>query len=219
MEETLETCYIAAHDLLEITNRPICRKKQAEHPPHSGGFQGNAVGLGAFRQAIGQPLCHVLQPFEKAGLTQNVQGGEPRAHGNGIARQRAGLIDRAIRGELIHEVGPPAEGADRHPATDHLAQGGEIGPYAVARLGTPQRHPEPGHHLIEDQQAGIFIAQGPQARQKSRYRRHTIHVARHRLDDHRSDLPAQLRKRLAHTGEVVVAQGERLRRQRRRHAG
>ncbi len=62
----------------------------------------------------------------------------------------------------------------------------------------------------------MLVAQRAQTGEEAVGRRHTIHVARHRLDDHRRDLWPPLRESLAHGGQIVVAQGQRLRRQRRR---
>ena len=51
----------------------------------------------------------------------------PRGHRHGIARERARLVGVAVRCEARHDAARAAEGADRHAAADHLAEGGEIG--------------------------------------------------------------------------------------------
>ena len=48
-----------------------------------------------------------------------------------------------------------AVGADGQAAADHLAEGGEVGPDAVALLRAAEGHAEAGHHLVEDQQRAV----------------------------------------------------------------
>ena len=39
-----------------------------------------------------------------------------------------------MRSEHVHDVGPPAEGTDREPAADHLAEARQVGRDAVVLL-------------------------------------------------------------------------------------
>ena len=51
---------------------------------------------------------------------------EARRHRDRIAGQRARLVHRPERREPVHDVAPPAEGADGHAAADDLAERGEV---------------------------------------------------------------------------------------------
>ena len=110
----------------------------------------------------------------------------------GIAGQRARLVDRTERRELLHDVATAAEGADRHAAADDLAERGEIGPHAVELLSAAERDAKSGHDLVEDQHRAGAIAFAAQGFQETRSRRNAVHVAGNRLDDHAGDLLADL---------------------------
>ena len=84
----------------------------------------------------------------------------------------------------------PAEGPDRQPAADDLAEGREVGADALAFLDPAGCDAEAGHDLIEDQHAAVARGQLAQAGEKSRPRQHEAHVADVRLDDDRRDLVA-----------------------------
>ncbi|OQA43269.1 MAG: hypothetical protein BWY52_01922 [Chloroflexi bacterium ADurb.Bin325] len=80
-------------------------------------------------------------------------------------------------------------------------------------------HPEPGHHLVEDQQRAVGPGQLAQAGQEAGLRRHDAHVARHRLDDHRGDLPRVPGEQLRRGWQVVEGRDQRIRGHGRGHAG
>ena len=56
------------------------------------------------------------------------QGGQPGRGRDRVARQRAGLVDPADRGEVLHQLGPAAERRRREAAAHHLAEGHQVGP-------------------------------------------------------------------------------------------
>ena len=83
------------------------------------------------------------------------EGGDAGGHRQRMAGQRAGLVDRARGRDEVHQVGPAAVRPDRHPAADDLAQRGEVRPDAEPRLGAAGPEPEPGDHLVEDEQRAV----------------------------------------------------------------
>jgi tetratricopeptide (TPR) repeat protein len=87
------------------------------------------------------------------------QRGQPGGGGQRIARQRARLVDRASRGKPLHDLGPPAEGGAWQPAPHHLAERHEVPAHAVDPVPARRRHPEPGQHLVHDQQRAARGAQ------------------------------------------------------------
>ena len=56
----------------------------------------------------------------------SLQSGDARGHRDWIARERAGLEDRAGRHDLLHDVRSPAVCPDRIAAADDLAERGQI---------------------------------------------------------------------------------------------
>ena len=80
-----------------------------------------------------------------------LQGRDAGRHGQRVAGKRAGLVDTAGRGKLLHDLVFAAEGSHRQAAADDLAQGGHVRGHAVQFLGPAVGHPEAGHDLIEDQ--------------------------------------------------------------------
>ena len=66
------------------------------------------------------------QRLVKARRLHQLQGRQTGGDGHRIARQRSGLIDRAERGDLFHDLALAAKSAERHAAADHLAERGQI---------------------------------------------------------------------------------------------
>ena len=60
-------------------------------------------------------------------ITEFLQRGQPRGHGQRVAGKCAGLKHRPGRHDMAHDVGPAAEGADRQSATDNLAKNAQVG--------------------------------------------------------------------------------------------
>ncbi len=116
-----------------------------------------------------------------------VEDGAPGRGGQRVPRQGARLVDGTRRGEAFEHVGPAAEGAEREPTADHLAEAPEVGRHAERRTGRPGAHPEPGDHLVEDEQCADRVAGPAQLGQEPGLGRHQVHVGRHRLDDDAGD--------------------------------
>ena len=155
----------------------------------------------------------------EAGRLDQLQHRQARRHRDRIAAQRAGLVDRAGRRDLLHDLAASAVRADRHAAADDLAERGQVRRDAVQRLRAAERDAEAGHHFVEDQQRAVLRAQLAQALQIAVARRDAIHVAGDRLDDQRrrSRRRASANKSLRGV-EIVVRQGQREIGERLRHA-
>ena len=92
-------------------------------------------------------------------IVQVVQHSQSGRHGNRVTRQRAGLIHRTSRCHHTHDVGPAAIGSYRHPTTDNLTHRCQVGGNAEAFLRSAFGKPEAGHHLIENQDNAVLIAE------------------------------------------------------------
>ncbi|SVB63848.1 uncharacterized protein METZ01_LOCUS216702, partial [marine metagenome] len=53
---------------------------------------------------------------------EQFEGGTSGGHGQRVPGQGAGLVDATQRGEVVHDVPASAEGTDREPAADDLAE-------------------------------------------------------------------------------------------------
>ena len=180
---------------------------------HHAGLPGRRA------EAIDQTLRLRGESVEKSGRGNLFQGRQTGRHRDRIAGQGAGLIDRAERCQLVHDLGAAAEGANRQTAADDLAQGDEIGLHAKAAHRALRADAETGHHLVEDQHGAMLRAVLAQGFEEAGRRRHQIHVARHRLDDDTGDLAAALGEQALDLADVVVVEHEGVRGDVGRHPG
>ena len=128
-------------------------------PPTESAQKVTPASFAAAVQAVDQALGAGGEPRMKARFADGLEGGQAGGDRDRIAGQRAGLIDRADRSELVHDLGAAAEGADRHAAADHLAERGEVGADAEQLLRAAEVDAEAGHHFVENQQRAGGIAQ------------------------------------------------------------
>jgi hypothetical protein len=164
------------------------------------------VARGGLGEAGGEAAGGLLEPAV-GGAAVGGELGERRPsgrHRQRVAGERAGLVDRAGRRHLAHQVAAAAEGAGRQAAADHLAEGGQVRPDAEQLLGAAPGHPEAGHHLVEDEERAVAVAQRAQPLEIAGLRRHQAHVAGDRLDEDGGDLAAALGEARLGGGEVVV---------------
>ena len=96
-------------------------------------------------------------------IGDNIQLGKTCRHCDRIARQRAGLINRSGRCDLLHEGAAAGISADRHTAADDLAVGHKIGLHAEIFLCAACRETEARDDLIENEQRAMPVAERAQA--------------------------------------------------------
>ncbi len=154
----------------------------------------------------------------EAGFADQREHRQARRHRDWIAAQRAGLIDRAGRRDLFHQVTAPAIGAHRHAAADDLAEGGQVRGDAVMRLRTAERDAEAGHYFVEDQQRAVLGTQRAQMIQIAFARRDAVHVAGDRLNDQAGDIVAEFVEQACGGLEIIERQRQREVGQRRGYA-
>ena len=82
--------------------------------------------------------------------------GDACGHGERIAAECSGLVDRAERREVVHDVGSSAEGSAGQAAADDLAQRGQVGRDAVDLLRAAEGDAEAGHDFVEDEQRAVL---------------------------------------------------------------
>ncbi|KAG0924181.1 hypothetical protein G6F31_019209 [Rhizopus arrhizus] len=144
----------------------------------------------------------------EARLLDKFQHRKAGRHRHRVAAQRASLVDRSGRGDLLHQLTTTAIGTDRHAAADDLAEGGQVRGDAVVRLRTAKGNAEAGHHLVEDQQRAVLRAQFAQVLQVTLARGNAVGVADHRFDDQAGDVVTLLFEQCGGGFEVGVGQGQ-----------
>src|SRR5689334_3575419 len=138
MKKAIETCAIALHDfgegfwwrLTKVQAEHAAERLRAERHSRLARFGAQSVRKGGARRgdSLQQPRLH-----------HELQRGETRRNGERIARERAGLVDRPERRELLHDVATAAERAERQAAADHLAERRQVRANAVMRLCAAKR--------------------------------------------------------------------------------
>lgn len=219
VEEAVEARAVAGHHVGEGDDVVGAAEVQAEHGACLRGDERNAGGIGALLQAGEHARGVVAQLGVEARAADQLEGGQAGGHGQRVTRQCASLVDRAERGDALHDRALAAEAADRHAAADDLAEGGQVGVDAVVRLGAAEGDAEAGHHFVEDQHHAVLVALLAQALEEARRRRYAVHVAGHRLDDDARYLIADLGQALGHGVDVVEGQGQGVLGEGRRYAG
>ena len=151
------------------------------------------------------------------------QRGQPGGGRDRVTGEGARLVDRPVRREHRHHVGPAAERRGREAAAHHLAEGDQVGAPALA--GTVEApltlagDPEAGHHLVGDEQRAVLGAGLGEELVEAGLGRDHAHVAGRGLGDQAGDLGAALGERRLDGLPVVVGQHQGGRGRGRRDAG
>ena len=130
--------------------------------PTTGKRAANPAAAQRVAQQRGEPARRgPISSMYTSGV-ELAERGEPGRRGQRVARQRAGVEHRPERRQRLHHVAAAADGADRQPAADHLAERREVGRDVVLGLGAAGVEAEAGDHLVEDQQRADPVALGAQ---------------------------------------------------------
>ncbi len=149
--------------------------------------RGEGVGPGV--EALLQPGAVLLEVGEDGGggghghRVLEVGAAEEGGVGGGVAVV-AVLPGAAVH--PVHDVGAARDGADGEPAAEHLAVRREVGSDAVQLLGSAQRGPEPGEHLVEHQDDAVAPCHLTEGADELNGPQRGV-PALHGLDDHRGD--------------------------------
>ena len=209
MEEGFEAVHVGACHV-GVVARQAVGKIQAEHAAHAVGTECDACGCGGSLKALHQLFGTRGQVFVEPGALDDFQRFQTGGDGDGVARQSAGLIHAAERGDGGHNVFAPTKRRQRHTAADHFAHGGQIGRDAVQRLRAAERDAKTRHHFVVNQHRAVFGSQIAQGFDEVFRRPHQIHIARKRLNDDTGDFAADLGKGFFELGDIVVFQHQRV---------
>ena len=222
VEKAVEARGVALHDFAVVL-RQAGQQEKAEQATFAVGAKGHALFLRGGLKAIHQRAGAGREGFKKAGFADFAQGGQAAGGGDGVARERAGLIDGAERGELLHDIALAAKGGQGHAAAYDFAHDGDVGREArdglgVQALHAAQRGAKAGHHFVIDEQRAVLGAQLAAAAHEIKAGAHEVHVARDGFDDEAGQLAPVQGEGFFQLGEVVVFEHQRVLHHFGRHA-
>ncbi len=151
LNASLSDCMTSAYDA-----GGAARKKTPNMPPTCAAENATPRRFATPFRPSTSAAVRAVEPVEEAGLEDELQRREAGRHGDRVAGERPGLIHRPQRRDLLHDVAPPAERADRHAAADHLAERRQVGRDAVEPLRAARAHAKAGHHLVEDEHRAVL---------------------------------------------------------------
>jgi tetratricopeptide (TPR) repeat protein len=202
----------------EVTDRARAAEEEGEQAARGGQVVRDAGLVQGRRHELGQ------RPRERVHRRVHVRGarlerGQPGRRRQRVAGQRARLVNRPGRSKAAHDVRPPAERGARQPAAHHLAERHQVAANPVDAVPARRRHPEPGQHLVHDQQRAASVAHGPQQLVEPGRGGHHAHVRRAGLGNDARDLRAPGGEQVPDRVRVVVRQHDRVGRRRAGHPG
>ena len=156
MEEALEHFDVRRSYLGKAAYFRSIRKYESEHAPGVLYSKRDTVSGGDRVEAFNESPGHVPQPGVEIRRIQQFQRLQPGGHGHRVSRQRTGLVDRTVRSQSCHEVGPAAECRCRHAAADNLAQSRQVRGDVIQSLRTAFGDAKACHDLVKDQYGTRF---------------------------------------------------------------
>ena len=142
-------------------------EKDGEHGANLIGYGRHAGRFATGQQAFHQSGGVALQFIIETGCLQASERLQAGAHGQWIAGEGAGLINRAVGRDLAHNLFAAAVSADRQSAADNFTEAGQIGHDAETLLGATRADTEAAHHFVENQQCAFSIADVAQLLQEA----------------------------------------------------
>ena len=142
-------------------------------------------------------------------FVEHVQCRSACGHGQWIARERAGLIDRAERREFLHDFGSRTVGTHGQAATDDFAKRRDVGGDTAQVAIAPLFETEPADDLIEHQKRSVGVAKLAKTVQKFWALHQEAVVSGERFNHDGSDLVPVFREEVFHRFEVVKRADER----------
>ena len=137
-------------------------------------------------------------------LEEFVEGGDSGGHREGVAAEGSGLVNRTKGGEVIHDFGFAAEGADREAAADDFTEGGEVGGDPDAFLHAARGESESGHDFVKDQDGGVLGTAFADSFEEARFGEDEAAVGGVGFEDESGDLVALFGEAGFEGFEVVV---------------
>ena len=217
-EELFEDREVLLHHVVDVDDVAV-GEEEAEHRADAV----EAVRDAFFGEQAAQAGFEVRAELVEAGVavacfSQLAELGEAGGHGERVAGEGAGLIDGAVGGEHVHDVGAAAEGADREAAADDLAEAVRSGVRFSSSWtpALPRRKPVMTSSKMSS--APCFLVRSGRRCEVAGFRENEAGVGGVGLDDDGGDLLAASRRGRRALG-VVVGEDDGVRREVCGHAG
>lgn len=208
-EEFFEEAEVLFGDGVDVDDFFV-EEVEAEH----GSDLVDAVGDAFFGEDVAEAGGEVVANFIEVGVGvaffEFAELGESGDHGEGVSAEGSGLVDGAIGGELVHDIGAAAEGSDGKSAADDLAHGGEVGGEVLEFLDAAFGEAEAGHDFIEDDEGAVLGGEVPHGLKVALAGEDEAGVGGVGLDDDGGDLMAVFFEDFFEAVEVVVGEGDGL---------
>ena len=134
------------------SREPATGEERREHRPDPLHRHRDAGRARPRHDRVGGRGGPPLRLLPDTGTAEHIERREAGGHRERIARERARLVDRPRRRDLLHEAPPAAVRRRRESAADHLAEDGDVGLDTVEHLRADAMHAPAGHHLVEDEE-------------------------------------------------------------------
>ena len=201
-EKVLEEVGTGAGGIGQVTHRGF-GKEEAEHRTGLRHLEGKTLFAGGLEESVPDGAAHSIKPFVGIFLPKEVEGGHAGGHREGISGKCSGLVDRADRGELLHEVASSPEGADGQTAPDDFSHGGKVRGNAGLFLDPSGGDPKAGHDLVKNKNGSVAGTDLAQLLEKAFIGKDESTVGRIGLDDKARDGFALSGKKGLKGGDVV----------------
>ena len=126
LEERLEVVGRARDGVVVVAHGGFC-KEEGEHGAGLRDLKGEAFFFGGGAEGFSDAAAFGVEFGERVDRFEFVEGSEAGGHREGISGKGAGLINRAERSEVLHDVAPATKSADGEAATDDFTHCGEVG--------------------------------------------------------------------------------------------
>ena len=185
-------------------------EEPGEHGAYAVGGERDAVLVCDAGYSAGDRFCGLFEGVVDVFLVidEVAEGGDAGGHGEWVSAEGSGLVDRAERREVLHDVGASAEGSAGESAADDLAEGGEVGGDVVELLGPAEGDAEAGHDLVEEEESAVGCGDFAKAFEVARVRRDGAGVSDDGFDDDAGDVVWTGGEDCGDGVEVVEGQGE-----------
>ncbi len=163
--------------------RPGTAELDADQQPAAADLADQLVAIGGRLEALYQLGTHPGGVVDQALVVDHREGGQAGGHGQGIGAE-GGVVDQhAVHGRVhpLEYQRRPQGGADRdEPPGQGLGDRHQVGLHPVVLVAEhPAGPPQPGLHLVADQQGPIAVEEGGRRGQEPiRHHLHTLALDR-----------------------------------------
>lgn len=207
VEEGIEFFKVTCLDVVVCAD-DLWIEEQAKHGADAVLRQRQAMFINDRLHALGQLFADLLQS-EVGVVVQLSQCGQTCCYCDGVARERARLIDGAIWRHLTHVFFLAAIRGEGEAAADNLAKAIQVRDHIIDLRRATLGDAETCHDLVEHQQDAVLVANLAKLRQESIHGRDAARVATDGFEDDRCDVVVLFDER-CHRVDVIKLRQQRI---------